>query len=157
MMSRITLDIWVGFFAVIGIAALLFLALRVASSTTIHASEGYVVHAKFDNIGSLKVRAPVRSAGVLVGRVVDIRFDNALFEAVVTMNLDQRYHFPKDSSAKILTSGLLGEQFVGLTPGGDTVNLENNDTLRITQSALVLENLIGQFLFSKAAEGPEKK
>jgi phospholipid/cholesterol/gamma-HCH transport system substrate-binding protein len=157
MMSRKAMDVWVGLFVAIGIAAILFLSLRVASSTTIGAQNGYVVHARFDNIGGLKVRAPVRSAGVLVGRVADIRFDNERFEAVVAMNLDPRYHFPKDSSAKILTSGLLGEQYIGLAAGGDTVNLKNDDTLRITQSALVLENLIGQFLYSKATEGTEKK
>lgn len=157
MMGRRALDVWVGFFVAIGIAAILFLALRVASSTTIAARNGYVVHARFDNIGGLKVRAPVRSAGVLVGRVIDISFDNETFEAVVTLNLDRRYHFPKDSSAKILTSGLLGEQYIGLAAGGDTVNLKDDDTVRITQSALVLENLIGQFLYSKAAEGAEKK
>jgi phospholipid/cholesterol/gamma-HCH transport system substrate-binding protein len=103
------------------------------------------------------VRAPVKSAGVVVGRVATIRFDNDSFEAVVSMNVDKRYKFPKDTSAKILTSGLLGEQYVALTAGGDTVNLADGDTLKITQSALVLENLIGQFLYSKAAEGGEKK
>lgn len=157
MMTRRALDIWVGFFVALGFAALLFLALKVASSATLAAADGYEVKAKFDNIGGLKVRAPVKSAGVVVGRVAGIRFDNESFEAVVTMNLDKRYGFPKDTAAKILTSGLLGEQYVGLTAGGDTVNLANGDTLKITQSAIVLENLIGQFLYSKAAEGGEKK
>ncbi len=157
MMNRRALDIWVGFFVALGFAAIMFLALRVASSTTLAAAEGYEVKAKFDNIGGLKVRAPVKSAGVVVGRVAGIRFDNESFEAVVTMNVDKRYSFPKDTAAKILTSGLLGEQYVGLSAGGDTANLKDGDTLKITQSAIVLESLISQFLYSKAAEGGEKK
>jgi phospholipid/cholesterol/gamma-HCH transport system substrate-binding protein len=157
MMNRRALDIWVGFFVALGFAAIMFLALKVASSATLAAADGYEVQAKFDNIGGLKVRAPVKSAGVVVGRVAGIRFDNDSFEAVVSLNVDKRYKFPKDTSAKILTSGLLGEQYVSLTAGGDTVNLANGDTLKITQSAIVLENLIGQFLYSKAAEGGEKK
>jgi phospholipid/cholesterol/gamma-HCH transport system substrate-binding protein len=156
MMIRKALDLWVGFFVALGAAAILFLALWVASTATLAAADGYEVKANFDNIGGLKVRAPVKSAGVVVGRVADIRFDNERFEAVVTMNIDRRYAFPKDTSAKILTSGLLGEQYVGLTAGGDTVNLKDGDTLKLTQSALVLENLIGQFLFNKAAEGEKK-
>ena len=120
----------------------MFLALQVASSATLSAAEGYEVKAKFDNIGGLKVRAPVKSAGVVVGRVAGIRFDNESFEAVVTMNVDKRYSFPKDTAAKILTSGLLGEQYVGLSAGGDTANLKDGDTLKITQSAIVLESLI---------------
>ena len=142
MMNRRALDIWVGFFVALGFAAIMFLALRVASSTTLAAAEGYEVKAKFDNIGGLKVRAPVKSAGVVVGRVAGIRFDNESFEAVVTMNVDKRYSFPKDTAAKILTSGLLGEQYVGLSAGGDTTSLKDGDTLKITQSAIVLESLI---------------
>jgi phospholipid/cholesterol/gamma-HCH transport system substrate-binding protein len=157
MMSRRALDIWVGFFVALGFAAIMFLALKVASSATLAAADGYEVRAKFDNIGGLKVRAPVKSAGVVVGRVASIRFDNESFEAVVSLNVDRRYQFPKDTSAKILTSGLLGEQYVSLSAGGDTANLKDGDTLKITQSAIVLENLIGQFLYSKAAEGGEKK
>ncbi|HTO48742.1 MAG TPA: outer membrane lipid asymmetry maintenance protein MlaD [Burkholderiales bacterium] len=156
-MNRRALDIWVGFFVALGFAAIMFLALRVASSATLAAADGYEVKAKFDNIGGLKVRAPVKSAGVVVGRVAGIRFDNESFEAVVTMNVDKRYSFPKDTAAKILTSGLLGEQYVGLSAGGDTANLKDGDTLKITQSAIVLESLISQFLYSKAAEGGEKK
>ena len=156
-MNRRALDIWVGFFVALGFAAIMFLALRVASSATLAAADGYEVKAKFDNIGGLKVRAPVKSAGVVVGRVAGIRFDNQSFEAVVTMNVDKRYSFPKDTAAKILTSGLLGEQYVGLSAGGDTANLKDGDTLKITQSAIVLESLISQFLYSKAAEGGEKK
>jgi phospholipid/cholesterol/gamma-HCH transport system substrate-binding protein len=157
MMNRRALDIWVGFFVALGFAAIMFLALRVASSATLAAADGYEVQAKFDNIGGLKVRAPVKSAGVVVGRVAGIRFDNESFEAVVTMNVDKRYTFPKDTAAKILTSGLLGEQYIGLSAGGDTATLKNGDTLKITQSAIVLESLISQFLYSKAAEGSEKK
>ena len=157
MMNRRALDIWVGFFVALGFAAIMFLALRVASSATLAAADGYEVQAKFDNIGGLKVRAPVKSAGVVVGRVAGIRFDNESFEAVVTMNVDKRYTFPKDTAAKILTSGLLGEQYIGLSAGGDTATLKDGDTLKITQSAIVLESLISQFLYSKAAEGGEKK
>jgi phospholipid/cholesterol/gamma-HCH transport system substrate-binding protein len=156
MMIRKALDLWVGFFVALGAGAILFLALWVASSATLAAADGYAVKANFGNIGGLKVRAPVKSAGVVVGRVADIRFDNESFEAVVTMNIDRRYAFPKDTSAKILTSGLLGEQYIGLAAGGDTVNLKNGDTLKLTQSAIVLENLIGQFLYNKAAEGEQK-
>lgn len=151
MMSRKAIDIWVGVFVLLGLGALFFLALRVASSSTFSDGNGYRVQAYFENIGGLKVRAPVRSAGVVVGRVDSIRFDNESFEAQVTLNLDKHYAFPKDSSAKVLTSGLLGEQYVGLTAGGDTADLKNGDTIKITQSAIVLENLIGQFLYSKAA------
>jgi len=157
MMSRKALDLWVGVFVVIGIGALLFLAMKVANLSAFTGGDAYQINAKFDNIGGLKVRAPVKSAGVVVGRVSEIHFDNQTFEAVVTMSINSRFEFPRDTSAKILTSGLLGEQFVGLLAGGDTVNLKNGDALKITQSAVVLENLISQFLYSKAAEGNEKK
>ena len=157
MITRKELDLWVGIFAVIGIGAMLFLSLKVANLTSFSAADAYQVKAKFDNIGGLKVRAAVKSAGVVVGRVGDIHFDNDSFEAVVTFSIDGRYQFPKDTSAKILTAGLLGEQYIGLAAGGDTVNLKNGDTLTITQSAVVLESLIGQFMYNKAAEGGEKK
>jgi phospholipid/cholesterol/gamma-HCH transport system substrate-binding protein len=157
MMTRKELDLWVGIFAVAGIGALLFLSLKVANLASFSSADAYQVSAKFENIGGLKVRAAVKSAGVVVGRVADIRFDNESFEAVVTMNIDSRFQFPKDSSAKILTSGLLGDQYIGITAGGDTVNLKSGDTLKLTQSAVVLENLIGQFLYNKAAEGDGKK
>lgn len=153
MMSRKELDLWVGVFVAIGIGAMMFLALKVANLSSFSASETYQIEAKFDNIGGLKVRAPVKSAGVVVGRVNGVRFDNETFEAVVSMSVDGRFQFPKDTSAKILTSGLLGEQYVGLAAGGDSVNLKSGDTLKITQSAVVLENLISQFLYSKAADG----
>ena len=157
MMTRKELDLWVGIFAVIGIGALLFLSLKVANLASFSNADTYRIRAKFDNVGGLKVRAPVKSAGVVVGRVGDIHFDNETFEAAVTLNVDSRYQFPRDTSAKILTSGLLGEQYIGLTAGGDSVNLKGGDTLKITQSAVVLENLIGQFLYNKAAEGEAKK
>ncbi|MCA1978469.1 MAG: outer membrane lipid asymmetry maintenance protein MlaD [Thiobacillus sp.] len=152
-MNKTVLDLWVGIFVVAGIAALLFLALKVGSMNTVNTSDSYTVLARFENIGGLKVRAPVKSAGVVVGRVSDIRFDNERYEAAVTLRLDKRYAFPKDSSAAILTSGLLGEQYVGLSAGGDSVKLKQGDRILITQDAVVLENLIGQFLYGKAQEG----
>lgn len=159
MMSRKELDLWVGVFVAIGIGALLFLALKVANLSSFSAAETYQIRAKFDNIGGLKPRAAVKGAGVVVGRVTDVRFDGETFEAVVTMLVDARYQFPRDTSAKILTSGLLGEQYIGLSAGGDSANLKSGDTLKITQSAVVLENLISQFLYSKAADGgtPDNK
>ena len=156
-MNRSTIDLWVGIFVAIGLGALLFLALKVGNLASFSTAETYQVHAKFSNIGGLKVRAPVKSAGVVVGRVAEIRFDNESFEAVATMTLDAGYKFPRDSSAKILTSGLLGEQYIGLEAGGNPEMLKNGDRLRLTQSAVVLENLISQFLFNKAAEGGEAK
>jgi len=155
-MSRKTLDLWVGVFVAIGFGALLFLSMKVANLSAISGGQTYEVRAKFENIGGLKVRASVKISGVVVGRVADIRFDNQTFEAEVTMALDSRFTFPRDTSAKILTSGLLGDQYVGLAAGGDSVNLKSGDTLKITQSAVVLENLISQFLYSKAAEGEKK-
>ena len=157
MMSRKTLDLWVGVFVAIGVGALLFLALKVANLSSFAGAGSYKISAKFDNIGGLKARAAVKSSGVVVGRVRDIQFDNQTFEAVVTLSIESRFQFPKDTSAKILTSGLLGEQFIGLAAGGDAVNLKDGDTLKITQSAVVLENLISQFLYSKATEGSDKK
>ena len=139
MITRKELDLWVGIFAVLGIGAILFLSLKVANLASFSSSESYQINAKFENIGGLKVRAPVKSAGVVVGRVADIRFDNDSFEAVVALNVDSRFKFPKDSSAKILTSGLLGEQYVGITAGGDSVNLKGGDTLKLTQSAVVAQ------------------
>jgi len=152
-MNKTVLDLWVGLFVIAGIAALLFLALKVGSTTAVSASNSYEVIARFDNIGGLKPRAPVKSAGVVVGRVSDIRFDNETFEAAVTLRLDKRYAFPKDSSASIMTSGLLGEQYIGLEAGGDSQKLKDQDRVLITQSAVVLENLIGQIIYGKAQEG----
>jgi phospholipid/cholesterol/gamma-HCH transport system substrate-binding protein len=156
-MNRSTIDLWVGIFVVAGIGALLFLALKVGNLATFSSSQSNQVQAKFANIGGLKVRAPVKSAGVVVGRISDIRFDNDSYEALVSMNIDQHYAFPRDTTAKILTSGILGEQYVGLEAGGDSKMLEAGSTLRLTQSAVVLENLISQFLFNKAAEGKDEK
>jgi phospholipid/cholesterol/gamma-HCH transport system substrate-binding protein len=154
-MNRSMIDLWVGIFVAIGFAALLFLALKVGNLATFSTDATYQVNAKFANIGGLKVRGPVKSAGVVVGRVADIRFDNESYEAIVSMTLNTAYQFPRDTTAKILTSGILGEQYVGLEAGGDGVMLKDGDRLRLTQSAVVLENLISQFLFNKAAEGKE--
>lgn len=156
-MNRTVLDLWVGFFVAIGLAALMFLSLKVGNLSSAHLSETYILQAKFDNIGGLKVRGPVKSAGVVVGRIADIRFDVGSYEAVVTMNIDGRYRFPKDTFASIYTAGLLGEQYVGLDVGGDEKMLQPGETIAKTQSAVVLEKLISQFLFSKAAEGQDSK
>jgi phospholipid/cholesterol/gamma-HCH transport system substrate-binding protein len=150
-------DFWVGLFVLAGIAALLFIALRAANASSFSTEPGYTVKGRFTNIGGLKIRAPVRSAGVAVGRVTQITFDPQTFEAVVSFTINAKYPFPKDTSAQILTSGLLGEQYIGVTAGGDTANLKDGDTLQITQSAVILENLIGQFLYNKAAEGGTDK
>lgn len=152
-MERNKYDLWVGVFLFAGFAALLLLALKAGNLGAENVKETYKVEARFENIGGLKVRAPVRSSGVLVGRVDQINFDNDRFQASVVLALDKRYKFPKDSSAAILTSGLLGEQFLGLDAGGDVTMLKEGDKIALTQSAVVLEKLIGQFLFSKAAEG----
>ncbi|HEX5767415.1 MAG TPA: outer membrane lipid asymmetry maintenance protein MlaD [Burkholderiales bacterium] len=157
-MNRSMIDLWVGIFVAAGFGALLFLALKVGNLATFSTDQSYQVQAKFANIGGLKVRGPVKSAGVVVGRVTDVRFDNESYEAIVTMTLDHGYQFPRDTTAKILTSGILGEQYVGLEAGGDGVMLKNGDRLRLTQSAVVLENLISQFLFNKATEAkPQDK
>lgn len=152
MMNRLTLDLWVGFFVAIGLGSLMFLALKVGNLSGASTGETYRLEAKFDNIGGLKVRAPVKSAGVVVGRVAEIRFDPENYVAIVDMRVDGRYKFPKDTFATILTSGLLGEQYVGFDVGGDAEMLKNGDVIKKTQSAVVLEKLISQFMFSKAAE-----
>jgi phospholipid/cholesterol/gamma-HCH transport system substrate-binding protein len=154
-MQRKSLDLWVGLFVLLGAGALLFLALKAGNMSSLSFEQTYPVVTRFDNIGGLKPRAPVKSAGVVVGRVTDISFNDKTFQATVTLNIEERYKFPKDTSAKILTSGLLGEQYIGLEAGGDTVNLAAGDRINMTQSAIVLENLISQFLFSKATEGKE--
>ena len=156
-MNRSTIDLWVGIFVAAGFGALLFLALKVGNLTSFTTGQTYEVRAEFANIGGLKLRAPVKSAGVVVGRVSDIRFDSESYQAIVSIDVEAGYKFPRDSSAKILTSGLLGEQYIGLEAGGDDVMLKNGDRLRLTQSAVVLENLISQFMFNKAAEGPDGK
>ena len=155
-MERTTIDLWFGAFVTAGFAALLILALKVGNLGAERATETYKVEARFDNIGGLKVRGPVRSAGVLVGRVEHIHFDNEKFQAAVTLALDKRYAFPRDTTASILTSGLLGETYVGLEAGGDEKKLANGDSIKLIQSAVVLERLIGQFLFSKAQDEGKK-
>lgn len=145
-------DLWVGLFLVIGGAAVLFLALKAANLLSLNFDTSYKVTAKFDNIGGLKPHATVKSAGVVVGRIVKIAFDDKLYQASVNLALDSRYVFPKDSSLKILTSGLLGEQYIGLEAGASDKNLAAGDVIKQTQSAVVLENLISQFLYSKAAD-----
>lgn len=151
-MQKSNNDVWVGLFVLIGAAALLFLALKAGNLLSLNFDATYPVVAKFDNIGGLKPRAAVKSAGVVVGRIESINFDDKTFQAAVTIDLQKRFSFPKDTSAKILTAGLLGEQYIGLEAGGDEKNLASGDTIKSTQSAIVLENLIGQFLFNKAAD-----
>jgi phospholipid/cholesterol/gamma-HCH transport system substrate-binding protein len=145
-------DVWVGLFVIIGLVAILFLALKAANLLNLSFQSEYHVTARFDNVGGLKPRAAVKSAGVVVGRVDAITFDDKSYQALATLSLESRYAFPKDSSVKILTSGLLGEQYLGILAGADEKNLVQGDTITATQSAVVLENLIGQFLFNKAAE-----
>ncbi|MBF6630043.1 MAG: outer membrane lipid asymmetry maintenance protein MlaD [Comamonas sp.] len=146
-------DVWVGLFVLIGAVALAFLALQSANLLSLSFQDSYQVTARFDNIGGLKPRAAVKSAGVVVGRVDSITFDDTTFQATVHMAMENRYAFPKDSSLKILTSGLLGDQYIGIEAGAEEVNLAEGDRIVSTQSAVVLENLIGQFLYSKAEDG----
>ncbi len=154
-MNRKAIDLWVGIFVAIGLGALLFLALKVGNLlTTSEERSGYQVEARFDNIGNLKPRAPVKSAGVVVGRVESIRLDGQSFEAVVRLHIFSQYKFTRDTIATIFTSGLLGEQFVGLEAGGDTVMLKDEDRIKKTQSAIQIEKLISQFMFSKAQDSP---
>ncbi len=154
-MQRSKNDVWVGLFVLLGAVALLFLALQSANLLSLSFQDSYRVVAKFDNVGGLKPKAAVRSAGVVVGRVEKIVFDDKSFQARVTLALESRYAFPKDSSLKILTSGLLGEQYLGLEAGADGSNLAAGDTISSTQSAVVLESLISQFLYSKAADASQ--
>lgn len=154
MLHSRTVEIWVGLFIAAGMAALFMLAMQVSNLTVVNDDDGYNITARFDNISGLKVRSPVSVAGVRVGRVTDIGFDPKTFQAVVTMNINSQYkELPLDTSASIFTSGLLGEQYVGLEPGGDFEVLKDGDEIMLTQSAIVLEQLIGQLLFSKASEG----
>lgn len=149
-MERTTLDLWVGMFVVAGIGALVVLAFKVGNLSTYNVSDTYQLQAYFSNIGGLKTQASIKSAGVLVGRVTGITLDTERYEAKVVMSIDKRYQFPKDTFANILTSGLLGEQYIGLAPGGDTEMLKGGEVIKKTQSAVVLEDLIGKFLYSKA-------
>ena len=155
-MNRSTIDLWVGIFVVIGIGAIIFLSLRVGNLLTTTNAPGYHLEAAFDNIGGLKVRAPVKAAGVVVGRVERIRLDPKSYQALVTLRIDQGFQFSRDTIASILTSGLLGEVYIGLDSGGDTQMLADGARIGKTQSAVVLEKLIGQFLFDKAAAGSAK-
>ena len=150
-MTKRNTEILVGLFVLLGLLALVFVALKAANLTSFSSGATYALTARFDNIGGLKVRAPVRSAGVVVGRVTSIRFDPKTYQGVVTLAVDQRYTFPQDSAAKILTAGLLGDQYVGLEPGGDDTDLAPGANIAQTQSAVVLENLIGQLMTDKAA------
>jgi phospholipid/cholesterol/gamma-HCH transport system substrate-binding protein len=157
-MGRKGIETLVGLFVLLGLLAIVFLALKAANLATFRVGGTYAVTAKFDNIGGLKVRAPVKSAGVTIGRVAAISLDTSSYQGTVTMELEEGIAFPTDTSAKILTSGLLGDQYIGLEPGGAEQNLKPGDQIRMTQSAVVLENLISQFLYSKAAEpGGEQK
>lgn len=152
-MGKKGIETLVGLFVLLGMVGLLFLSLKAANLASFGQGGGYVLQARFDNIGGLKVRAPVRSAGVTVGRVTAITLDHKTYQGLVSMEIDRGIEFPKDTSAKILTSGLLGDQYIGLEPGLEESNLAGGDMIKATQSAVVLENLIGQFLFNKAAEG----
>jgi phospholipid/cholesterol/gamma-HCH transport system substrate-binding protein len=157
-MGRKGIETLVGAFVLVGLLAIVFLALKAANLASFRTGDSYSLTARFDNIGGLKVRAPVKSAGVTVGRVKAISLDPQSFQGLVTIDIDEQIQFPADTSAKILTSGLLGEQYIGLEPGGSDKNLGAGGHIRMTQSAVVLENLIGQFLYNKAAEGaPDKK
>jgi len=147
-MKRSTIDLWVGLFVAIGIAAVVFLSLKVANLTPQSADQTYTLYADFDNIGGLKVKAPVKEAGVVVGRVSAIRLDNKTYRARVSLSLDKQYDFSRDTSAEILTAGLLGEQYIGLLQGGDPDTLKDGEQITLTSSALVLEQLIGKFMTS---------
>ncbi|MDO9190645.1 MAG: outer membrane lipid asymmetry maintenance protein MlaD [Sulfurimicrobium sp.] len=156
-MERTTIDLWVGLFVLLGLGAILVLALKVGNLGGVNIADSYSVTANFSNIGGLKVRAPVKSAGVVIGRVSEIYFDGERHEAVTSLKLDKQYSFSKDTSASIMTSGLLGEQYIALETGGDSAQLKEGDKIKITQSAVVLESLIGQFIYNKAADGGEGK
>ena len=155
-MDKTTLDIWVGLFVAMGIAALMGLAMKVGNLTSNTLGETYAVTANYENIGGLKPRAPVKSSGVVVGRIDSIKFDTKAYQAVVTLKIDKRYPFPKDTFANIYTSGLLGEQYISLEAGGDDHFLKKGDRISKTQDAVVLEKLISQFLYNKATEEPKK-
>jgi phospholipid/cholesterol/gamma-HCH transport system substrate-binding protein len=155
-MNRATIDLWVGIFVSLGIAALIFLSLKVGNLLTTTNAPGYRLEARFDNVGGLKPRAPVKAAGVVVGRIETIRLDPKTYEAVVTMRVNEGFHFSRDTIASVLTSGLLGEVYVNLDAGGDPKVLDDGGVIAKTQSAVIIEKLIGQFLFDKAAEGTTK-
>ena len=156
-MGKKQIETLVGLFVLAGALAIVFLALKAANLASFSLDSAYPLTARFDNVGGLKVRAPVKSAGVTVGRIASITFDDKTYQGVVTMEIDSHFRFPVDTSAKILTAGLLGDQYIGLDPGGEDKMLAAGDTIKMVQSAVVLENLIGQFLYNKAAEGPAEK
>ena len=153
-MERTALDLWVGAFVLAGIAALVVLAMKVGNLSTYNVSDTYQLQAYFTNVGGLKPTASIRSAGVLVGRVTDIRLDTERYEARVTMSIDKRYQFPKDTFANIQTAGLLGENFIGLLPGAEEQMLKSGEVFKKTQSAMVLEDLIGQFIYGNTDSKP---
>ena len=155
-MERRAVDLWVGLFVVAGFIALMMLALKVGNFGAYSPDNIYVVKAHFDNIGGLKEQAPVRSSGVVVGRVTGIRFDTKKYDAEVTLTMDTKFKFPTDTTASVLTSGILGENYVGLEAGGEEQDLKQGDEIKLTQSAVVLEKIISQFLYSKAQEPPVK-
>jgi phospholipid/cholesterol/gamma-HCH transport system substrate-binding protein len=155
-MNRATLDLWVGIFVALGLGAILFLALKVGNLVSFGSVPGYQIEARFDNIGGLKLRAPVKAAGIVVGRVESVRLDPTTYQAIVTLKIDQGHEFTTDTIASILTSGLLGDVYIGLDAGGDPKMLADGGKILKTQSAVVLEKLIGQFLYDKAANGGGK-
>ncbi len=155
-MNRSTIDLWVGIFVTIGVGAIVFLALKVGNLTSLNAQPSYRLEARFDNIGGLKLRAPVKAAGVVVGRVAGVSLDPKTYQAVVALNVEKGYEFSKDTIASILTSGLLGEVYIGLDAGGDPQMLVADGRIAKTQSAVVLEKLISQFMFDKASSGSTK-
>ncbi len=151
-MERTKIDLWVGIFVALGVAALLGLAMKVGNLTSSKLGNTYTVNAAFENVGGLKPNAPVKSAGVVVGRVGEIKFDSKTYEAIVSIRIDERYAFPTDTFANIYTAGLLGEQYIGLEAGGAEETLKSGDKIAQTQDAVVLEKMISQFLYSKASE-----
>jgi len=157
MKTSRTVEIWVGLFVAAGMAAFFMLAMKVSNITEFTETDVYTLNARFDNIGGLKVRSPVRMGGVRVGRVVSIDYDNKQLEAVVSMHIMRQHDgIPDDSNASIYTAGLLGEQYISLNPGGSDEFLVNNDVIEETQSAFVLERMVGQFLIKQGEAGAAK-
>lgn len=154
-MERKAIDLWVGIFVVLGVAALFGLAIKAGNLTSNSLGDTYTVTAAFENIGGLKRNAPVKSAGVVIGRIDNIKFDPTTYEAIATLKIDKRFQFSKDTDASILTAGLLGEQYLGLETGGESINLKDGDKITHTQDAMVLEKLISKFMFNKASEGTD--
>ncbi|MBI1732155.1 MAG: outer membrane lipid asymmetry maintenance protein MlaD [Gammaproteobacteria bacterium] len=152
-MSRRTMEVWVGLFVAAGFAALFMLAMKVSNMSTVSSGDGYEIFARFGNIGGLNVRSPVRASGVLVGRVSKINYDSRTFEAIVTLTIENQFNqFPTDTTASIFTAGLLGEQYVSLTPGAEDAVLKQGDTIMFSDSAMVLERIIGKIVTDKLSE-----